>query len=227
MPGASQRTEELIYQLATDLRPVRRLRPPTLRAVIWLGLVALIAGLLFCFYGSDELTGRLAQGIAMPFAMAGSILTAIAAAIAAFQLSLPDRSEAWALLPLPAAALWLGSSGLGCLQFWLIPGLPTPSVATESECFLFVMALSVPLSTVMLLMLRQARPLRPGLVAGTGGLAAAAAAAALLWFFHPFDASVTDVLSQVIVVLGVIALNRAIGGRLLAASAGVVGIRRP
>ncbi len=131
------------------------------------------------------------------------------------------------MLPLPAAALWLGSSGLGCLQIWLIPGLRTPSVAAESECFLFVMALSVPLSTVMLLMLRQAQPLRPGLVAGTGGLAAAAAAAALLWFFHPFDASVTDVLSQVIVVLGVIALNRAIGGRLLAAPAGVVGIRRP
>jgi len=217
------RTEELIRRLAADLQPVKRLSPPLLRAAAWLGLVVLAAAVLFCFYGLDELAGRLAEGTAMQLAMAGSIITATLAAIAAFQLSLPDRSSLWALLPLPGVGLWLGSSGLGCFRLWLVPHLAAPSVAAESQCFLFIIALSLPLSTIMLLMLRRARPLRPGLVAGTGGLAAAAAAAALLWFFHPFDASVTDIAGHVVVVLGVIGLNRAVGGRLLD-SAGRIGI---
>ena len=52
----------------------------------------------------------------------GWIATTVSAAFAAFELSLPDRSRAWALLPLPAAALWVGASGLGCMRACMLPG---------------------------------------------------------------------------------------------------------
>ena len=47
------------------------------------------------------------------------------------------------------------------------------------------------------------------------GLAAAAAAATLLALVHPFDASAVDLAVHVGAVLAVVAVNRALGGRLL------------
>ena len=38
-------TERLIERLAAEARPVRRLRPPTMRAALWLIAIAAIAGL--------------------------------------------------------------------------------------------------------------------------------------------------------------------------------------
>jgi hypothetical protein len=56
-------------------------------------------------------------------------------------------------------------------------------VAVMSEardCLMFIVFLSVPLSALLLVMLRRAYPLYPGLTATIGGLAVAAAADALL-----------------------------------------------
>ncbi len=43
-----------------------------------------------------------------------SVATGVLAAVAAFLVALPDRSPRWALLPLPALAVWLASLGWGC-----------------------------------------------------------------------------------------------------------------
>ena len=37
------------------------------------------------------------------------------AAVAAFMVSLPDRSQRWLLLPVPTLVLWVGTVGYGCL----------------------------------------------------------------------------------------------------------------
>jgi len=47
---------------------------------------------------------------------AASVGTGIGAALAAFLLSLPDRSRRWALLPLPPLAVWLSMIGYQCLS---------------------------------------------------------------------------------------------------------------
>ena len=95
--------------LAADLTPVRRLAPPGLRVLIWLAVVGVVALTLATFSDIGSLVHRLTVVPEMEFAVAGSILTAVLAAVAAFQLSLPDRKAVWALLPLPAALLWMGS----------------------------------------------------------------------------------------------------------------------
>ena len=114
--------DRLIGALAADLQPVRPLLPPALRTLLWLILVAIVAAVLAMFADVSATWHRLSAVSDTWLAALGCIATMAAAALAAFELSLPDRSRAWALLPLPAAVLWVGASGLGCMGGVLLPG---------------------------------------------------------------------------------------------------------
>jgi hypothetical protein len=138
--------------------------------------------------------------------------------LAAFQLSLPDANRAWALLPLPAALLWVTASGLGCLRAWLVPGTHVAELTEARDCLMFIIAISIPLSILMFMMLRRACSLQPGLTAAIAGLATAAAAATLLNFFHPFDAAATDLVVHACAIAVVIVASWAFSGRLLRAT---------
>jgi len=211
--GSAQ--EHLIRDLATDLVPVRRLRSPTVRALGWLAVVAMLAVALAMFADVPAMERRLSVPD-MWLAVTGSVLTAILAALAAFQLSLPDANRAWALLPLPAALLWVIASGLGCLRAWLVPGTHIAELNDARDCLIFIIGISIPLSVLMIVMLRRACSLQPGLTAAIAGLATAAAAATLLNFFHPFDAAATDLAVHTCAVALVIVANWGFSGRLLA-----------
>ena len=208
--------ERLIRDLATDLAPVRRLRPPILRALAWLAVVVATAIVLAMIADLSALGHQLIAAPDMWLAVTGSALTAILAAVAAFQLSLPDSRRAWALLPLPAALVWIVASGVGCLRAWFVPGTHAADVSEARDCLIFIVGLSVPLSALLIMMLRRACALQPGLTAAIAGLASAAAAATLLNFFHPFDAAATDLTVHVFAVALVIVANRALSSRLLA-----------
>jgi hypothetical protein len=208
--------ERLIRDLATDLVPVRRLRSPTARALGWLAVVAMLAVALAIVADEPALEHRLSAVPDMWLAVTGSVMTAILAALAAFQLSLPDANRAWALLPLPAALLWVVASGLGCLRAWLVPGTHVAELSEARDCLIFIIGISIPLSVLMIVMLRRACSLQPGLTAAIAGLATAAAAATLLNFFHPFDAAATDLAVHVCAVAFVIVANWGLSGRLLA-----------
>jgi hypothetical protein len=215
---ANSRHEDIIRSLIADLKPVRRLPPPGLRALLWLAMVAAIAFTLAAIADRPAVAARLAAAPDMWLSAGGSALTMVLAAIAAFQLSLPDRSPRWALLPLPAAVLWIGASGAGCLRTWLVPGIHAAGVNDSKDCLAFILALSIPLSALLLGMLRRGHTLQPGLTAVVAGFASAAAAATLLVFFHPYDASATDLIVHVAAVALVIIANRTYGGRMLQAA---------
>ena len=96
------------------------------------------------------------------------------------------------------------------------------------DCFVFIVALSIPLSALLFVMLRRAYPLYLGLTAAIAGLAVAAAAATLLNFFHPFDAAATDLAVHAVAVAIVIAVSSALTGRIFgrhSAPAGVTAAR--
>ena len=96
------KTPDLIASLAANATPVRRLRPPVMRAACWLLLAAVVLTLLAVNQGiRPDLVQRL-QEPAFAVSMAASLLTGVLATIAAFLVSLPDRSRLWLLLPLPA-----------------------------------------------------------------------------------------------------------------------------
>jgi hypothetical protein len=207
--------QDLIDRLGTELVPVRRLLPPWLRTVGWLLAVAAIAAVLLMHYGAAPMLRRWAGTPDLGWAGIGAVITAISAAWAAFALGVPGRRAAWAWLPLPGALLWIGASGLGCLRAWVAPGTQVASAHQSADCLVFIISFSIPLSALLIVLLRRACPLRPVLAAVLIGLASAAASASLLEICHSFDAAATDLLTHALAVAAVVAVNAAMGGRLL------------
>lgn len=207
------RHHALVEALVGGLEPVRPLPAPMLRALAWLAAVLGLAMILMPMADTAGLHARLGTPD-LRVAALGAGLTAVAAALAAFVTSVPGRSLRWALLPVAPAVLWIGASGLGCLRAWGAPGTDLAD-GDAGGCFAFLVGVSLPLSVLLVAMLRRACPLHPNLTATLGGLAAAAAAATLLVPFHPHDATATDLAIHAVTVLGVIGLNGLAGGRLL------------
>jgi hypothetical protein len=214
-PVDMQDHDTLIQQLTGDLAPVKPLAPPFRRALIWIVVVAAIAFVAAMATDRHVIAHRLMAEPDMWLAVVGSTLTAILAAYAAFQLCLPDRSSYWALLPLPPALLWIAASGAGCLRVLRIADTRPPTIGDERDCLIIIVALSIPLSLLLLVMLRKGHTLLPGLTTMTAGLAAAAASATLLMFFHPFDATASDLIAHGVAVVIVVACVRYFGRRIL------------
>ena len=207
--------EALIDRLGTGLVPVRRLLPAWLRTAGWLLLVAAFAMVLLMHYGAQPMLRRWAATPDLAWAGIGAVITAVSAALAAFGLGVPGRNAAWAWLPLPGALLWIGASGLGCLRTWIAPGTAIAGAHQSADCLLFIIGFSIPLSALLVVLLRRACPLRPVLTAVLIGLASAAASASLLEICHAFDSAATDLLTHALAVAAVVAVNAAMGGRLL------------
>lgn len=213
--SSAPRHQALIDTLGAELTPVRRLLPPWLRTLAWLLAAAAIAAALLMRYGTAPMLQRWAGAPDLAWAAAGAVLTTVCAAWAAFALGVPGRSRAWAWLPLPAALLWIGASGLGCLRTWLAPDTSIATLHQSTDCLVFIISFSIPLSALMIGLLRRACPLRPTRTALLVGLASAAASASLLEICHAYDAAATDLLTHALAVGIVIAANAAMGGRLL------------
>lgn len=213
--------EALLAELIADLRPVRPVGAPWKRALLWLLLVFAVAAVLAWFANMPAVMHRLMAVPDMWVAVLGSTLTTICAGFAAFQLASPDRSPRWALLPLPGLALWIGASGLGCFRTWAIPGMSDASLMETGHCLGFIIGVSLPLSAVLLWMLRHGYSLYPSLMGAMAGLGAGGAAATLLEFFHPYDAALSDLAVHTVAILIVVFANRALGGRVLGGRSGV------
>jgi hypothetical protein len=218
----------LIDGLAQDLRPVMRLAPPGRRAGMWIALLTAVAIVLAELGDVSALGQRIAAVPDVGWAMLGSGLTAVLAAIAAFQTSVPGRATLWNLLPLPALLFWVASSGLGCLSAAAGGiGKPASLYSALEECLPFLLLVSLPLLAVLLFMLRRGFPPQPAHTAAQSGLAAAAGAATLLNFFHPFDVAAIDLTVHGLAVVGIAVLSRAFGQRFLGGQSFPGGPRFP
>ena len=184
--------------------------------LLWLAIVGAVGLALMMVSDVGAMISRLSAAPDMWLAAMGSMLTAVLAAVAAFQLSLPDRKVAWALLPLPAGLLWIGACGMGCLRPWSVPDVYPMPPSQTAGCLIFILVVSLPLSLVFIVMLRRGFSLRPNLTAIIGGLACASAAATLLNFIHPYDAALIDLAVHAFAVAIVVSANAVLGSRMLA-----------
>lgn len=208
-------TTDLIERLVAEAEPVRPLHAPAVRAALWLLLAAVVIGALVLVYGlADNLAARFARAREWLF-LGGAVATGVLAAVAAFQASLPDRSRAWLLLPVPAAALWLLTVSGGCLAGWLWPAPSGPYMGPGRLCFELLIASGVPMTVAMALMLRHARRLHATGPVAMGALAVAALTAAGMALINPMDATALVLTCDLGVALLVLAADRAAGGRLL------------
>ncbi len=209
------RTPDLIDSLVANTSPVQRLRSPVVRAMGWLLLAALTLGLVTFAHGlRPDLALKLEQPVFV-ISVSTALLTGVLAAVAAFIASVPGRSRRWLLLPIPALAVWMGTIGYGCLTDWVRIESDTVSPGDTVLCFAMVVAVSVPLTLVMLVMLRHVARLSPVPVVMTASLAIAALAAAVLSIFHPQDATVMILIWNVGVAAVFCVLSGAYGRQLL------------
>jgi len=143
------------------------------------------------------------------------LLTGVCAAIAAFMLSLPDRSRLWLALPAPALATWLSAIGYQCLTNWITLDPDGMRLGETARCFATLVLTSLPLSLALLVMLRYAAPLRPTPATVAGSLAVAAITAVALSLFHDLDATVMILIWNLGTTAILIGLGALFGQRLL------------
>lgn len=178
------KTEDMISQLAGDLRPVRRLPSPPVLLALWTLLAVSVIGAAVLLFGTREALGRPMSGFDTLHVVAAA-LTALLAGLAAFELSLPDRDRRWAWLPLPAIGLWVGTMGVGCVGELVRLGLDGINFYVSWSCLKFIIGFGLPMAALMLWLTRHAAWIRPGPVAAFGALSAAAFASIGLTIVHP------------------------------------------
>jgi hypothetical protein len=183
-------TPELIELLSASATPVRRLRPPLLRAAIWLAAAAAVLALLAVSQGVRADLGPRFSEASFAIGIASALATGVLAAVAAFMVGQPDRSSAWLLLPMPPLAVWLSTITYGCLTDWVSVGPEGLQLGETVRCFATVLLSSLPLSLLMVVMLRHGALLRPAAVGFTAGMAVAAMAACALSILHELNATV-------------------------------------
>ena len=165
--------------------------PPAVHAILWLDGVLVVAALL-ALIGMPPALAQLTSEDASTWtwlAFVGSGLTAVSAALCAFGLGTPGRSHAWLLLPVPALALWIAGSGMGCVGGEDVWG---ETLAEAGRCLGFLLMIATPLMVLILFMLWRAAARVPGRMLAMGALASAGAAASLLALVHPHDMSFLD-----------------------------------
>jgi hypothetical protein len=203
---------------------VRRLRPPLVRASLWLLGVLCVAAAVILAAGALQRFAERSLTPGFDTEWAATVLTGMCAVLAAFNLSLPDRSRHWLWLPVPSLLVWLGASGFGCYRSWLVVGADQSLQLGESaRCFLFILAVSVPLAIALSVPLRRSRPLDPMPVLWCAGLGVAALSAAILQFFHPFNITVMDLASHLAAIALVVLLVGGLGRQALRRPAGLAG----
>lgn len=209
------RSEDLIQGLAAELRPVRPARHPAIATALWVGVAAVVILAAVLVSGPrPDLAARLAAGFDL-LQILTATATGVLAAFAAFQLALPERDGRWALLPIPAAAAWLATMGLGCLQDLARLGPEALRIGVSLPCLVFIAGLGVPLTVAMLWLARHAAWLRSGPVAALGGLSAAALASVGLSLIHHLDAAMMVLIWHGVSVLVVAGLASMFGPRLM------------
>jgi hypothetical protein len=141
----------------------------------------------------------------------------VLAAIAAFMVSLPDRSQGWLLLPAPTLALWVGTIGYGCLTDWVAVGPDGVHLGETVRCFATLVLTSVPLAIALAMMLRHAALLRPVAATLAGALAVAAITSSALALMHDIDATAMILLWNLGTAAVIVALGALFGSRLFRA----------
>jgi hypothetical protein len=215
-------TETLIDALVAGATPVRRLRPPLARALSWLALAGAILALLAIGHGvRSDLLEHLRQPIFV-VSIAAALATGVLAAIAAFMVSLPDRSQSWLLLPLPTLIVWVSTIGYGCLTDWVTVGPDGVQLGETLRCFATLVLTSVPLAIALAVMLRHATLLRPTAATLAGALAVAAITSSALALMHDIDATAMILIWNLGTAAAIVALGALFGSRLSHAARPIV-----
>lgn len=208
-------TDRLLELIEDDARPVRPLLGPWARMAVWALASAVYIVVVVALMGvREDMAARLGdrrflleQGI--------SLLTALAAAVAAFASVVPGANRKIVVLPAVLAALWLLTLGYGCMADWLQRGPAGLSITPDWLCFPAIAMVGAGPALLIVWLLRRGAPLTPVFSVALAGLAAAGLGSFGLRLFHAEDAGLMVLVWQVGSVAVLTALLACAGGRIL------------
>lgn len=209
------RTDELILQLASETRPVRRLRPPMTRMAIWLALsLPWVLAIVFVMGLRPDLTARLSDGRWL-IEQGAALATALMAAMAAFCAGVPGRPKWEHLLPLLPLAVWLGTLSQDCFQGWISYGSAGLVLHPDWQCVPGIIMVGMGPAVAMTAMILRGSPIAPMTTTALGALAAGGLAEVGLRLFHQVDASLMVLVWQAGTVVGLTLVAGLFGRRVL------------
>jgi hypothetical protein len=183
------KTEDLITQLVGNTSPVRPLRRPWTRGVVWFACAVAYLGvavaLAFARKAHLATTGDPVYVI-QQIALLG---TAVTAAMAACASVVPGAGRRTNLLPIVPGAVWLATLAGACLSDLRAHG--TLGLASQSDwpCVISMTVGGAVLWGILAVMLRRGAPMTPRLTGVLSGIAALSIAniEACLTRPHPFN----------------------------------------
>lgn len=182
-------TDWVAQRIAHGSGGTSRLRTPSIRTAIWLGLavpyVALVVAVMTL---RADIEARLFDPNYLVQQMA-ALFSGIAAAFAAFASTVPGFDRRALLLPALPFGAWIGSLGFGCLRDWLVYGPNGLAIQPDWICFPSVVLVGAVPAIAIAFMLRRGAPLTPHLTTALGGLASVGLGDFGLRLFHTQDAS--------------------------------------
>lgn len=201
-------TDKFIKLLAADLQPVRPLRPPWTRAVLWLGIALLYVAAVVWSKLMMVDPSQVGGDARFMVEQVATLATALTAAIAAFCSVIPGFDRRVLLMPFAPLGLWLASVGHGCVQDWLRLGADGLSIRPDWDCLPMATIIGIVPAAAIVAMLRKGAPLYPRLTLALAALAVASVANFGLQFAHVSDASIMVLAWH----LGAAAVLSALGG---------------
>lgn len=209
-------TNTFIDGLAARPQAVRVLPRPGWLAGFWLCLAIGVLVLLGIEHGLRPDLAEQLRHRDFSLGVAAALLTGLLAALGCVTASLPDRSRGWLLLPMPTLLVWVSCIGHGCMTEWVDYDPAAAAPGEMLRCLSTLLLVSLPLSTVMFLLLRHAVRLRPAWLIMMAGLAVAAMTSAAMSLLHPLDATVMVLIWNVGASLVIVAVEAVLGRRLMA-----------
>jgi len=198
----------LIEKLSRDATPVKRMRSTGWRVFMWLAM-ALPCGAAASLLVHRTLTDWSLPG--MTAAIAQLLLAFFTGTLAirnAFQISIAGRHPlSWKWF-MPLVVFWLGSNLLHLRDAPMMKGH-----ADETNCYLFILVVSVPMMLMMIGSLRQTRTLYPVRNLTLAGAGVACMALSLLSLCHPVELYWLDLLQHLAAVFTVVLLTIILGHR--------------
>lgn len=185
-----------------------RLRSPSKRTVIWLGLAVPYVALVVAIMTLREDIGAKLTDPHYLIEQMAALFTGIAAAFAAFASTVPGFDRRSLLLPTLPFGIWVSSLSVGCLQAWLVYGSDGLSIYVDWICFPSIILVGLVPAIAIAFMLRRGAPLTPHLTTALGGLATVGLGDFGLRLFHAQDASAMVLVWQ----MGSVFLLTAIAG---------------
>lgn len=195
-------TDRLIATLAMDVRPVRPLARPWLRALIWLAISAPPVFLVVWWHGMAPKAGMVATAdLRMTIEWLAILATAVSAAVAAFASSVPGAGRRWLWVPAVPLLVWLAAVGQGCVEDYQAMGAAAFDLRVDSECFVPTVLAGIVPVVAMLVMLRRGAPVMPRATLALAALAIAAVVNLAMLLFHVGDVSIMVLVWHLGVVL--------------------------